>query len=79
MASWGPQLTAFVTSALILSSSGSHLRQREGGRPHGAFVEVRLIAEAERRVPRLELVHALEEADDLRATFRAGRPGLPRD
>src|SRR2546425_4602145 len=39
--------------------------QREAGRPHVAFVEVRLVAEAERRVPRLELRRCLEEADDL--------------
>src|SRR5205814_3355223 len=32
-----------------------------------AFVEVRLVAEAERRVPRLELVRALEEAEIGRA------------
>src|SRR5215218_2696313 len=44
---------------------GSQLLQREGGRPHGAFVEVRGVAEAERRVPRVELLRALEEADDL--------------
>src|SRR3989441_5856223 len=44
---------------------GGQLLQREGDRPHGAFVEVRLVAEAERRVPRLELLRALEEADDL--------------
>src|SRR5437660_585636 len=44
---------------------GGQLLQREGDRPHGAFVEVRLVAEAERGVPRLELVRALEEADDL--------------
>src|SRR5439155_2155977 len=44
---------------------GGQLLQREGGRPHGAFVEVRLVHEAERRVPRLELLRALEEADDL--------------
>src|SRR5438874_6079052 len=40
---------------------GSQLLQREGGRPHRAFVEVRLVHEAERRVPRLELLRALEE------------------
>src|SRR5207245_7858824 len=34
---------------------------------HGAFVEVRLVADAERRVPRLELLPALEEAGDLAA------------
>src|SRR5215210_8414175 len=44
---------------------GGQLLQREGGRPHGPFVEVRLVAEAERRVPRVELLGALKEADDL--------------
>src|SRR4029453_6162071 len=44
---------------------GGQPLQREGGRPNGAFVEVRVVAEAERRVPRLELRRALEEADDL--------------
>ncbi len=44
---------------------GSQLLQREGDRPQGAFVEVRHVAEAERRVPRIELLRALEEADDL--------------
>src|SRR5262249_26038296 len=39
-------------------SGGGQLLQREGGRPHGAFVEARLVAEAERRVPRLELLRA---------------------
>src|SRR5215218_6832605 len=33
---------------------GGQLRQREGGRPHGALVEVRVIVEAERRVPGVE-------------------------
>src|SRR5262249_24395356 len=41
---------------------GGQLLQREGGRPHAAFVEVRLVAEAESRVPRFELLRALEEA-----------------
>src|SRR5437879_484576 len=44
---------------------GSQLLQREGDGPHGPFVEVRLVAEAERRVPGVELLRALEEADDL--------------
>ena len=35
------------------------------GRPHAALVKVRLVAEAERRVPRVELLRALEETDDL--------------
>src|SRR5438105_1022079 len=37
---------------------------REAGRPHVAFVEVRLVAETERRIPGLELRRCLEEADD---------------
>src|SRR5438128_8260816 len=53
---------------------GSQLLQREGGRPHGAFVEVRLVHEAERRVPRFELLRALEEADDLAVLGIRGHP-----
>src|SRR5215204_5522534 len=53
------------------------LCQREGGRPHRAFVEVRLVAEAERRVSRLELLRALEEADDLAVLGIRGHP-VPR-
>src|SRR5213076_1580905 len=53
---------------------GGQLLQREGDRPHGAFVEVRLVAEAERRVPRLELVRALEEADDMVVLGVRGHP-----
>src|SRR5947209_7954065 len=53
---------------------GGQLLQGEGDRPHGAFVEVRLVAEAERRVPRLELVRALEEADDLAVLGVRGHP-----
>src|SRR5437773_4371555 len=56
---------------------GGQLLQREGDRPHGAFVEVRLVAEAERRVPRLELVRALEEADDIAVLRVRGHP-VPR-
>src|SRR5438105_5615781 len=44
---------------------GSQLLQREGDRPQGTFVEVRCVVEAERRVPRVELLRGLEEADDL--------------
>src|SRR5260370_33090522 len=54
--------------------SGSQLLQREGGRPQGAFVEVRAVVEAERRVPRLELVRGLEEADDLAVLGIRGHP-----
>jgi hypothetical protein len=32
-----------------------------------AFVEVRLVAEAKRRIPRFELLSILEEADDVAA------------
>src|SRR5215218_8458185 len=35
---------------------GGQLLQRKVGWPHGAFVEVRRVVEAERRVPRLEFV-----------------------
>src|SRR6266545_3837851 len=58
----------------------SQLRKRlltglgEGVRPYGAFVEVRLVAEAERRVPRLELLRALEEADDIAVLGVRGHP-----
>src|SRR2546426_1306221 len=53
---------------------GSQLLQREGDGPHGTFVEVRLVAEAERRVSRLELVRALEEADDIAVLGVRGHP-----
>src|SRR5882762_10358618 len=43
---------------------GGQLRQREGDGPQGAVIELRLVAEPERRVPGLELVRTLEEADD---------------
>src|SRR6266542_1929702 len=60
---------------------GGQLRQREGDRPHGAFVEVRRVVEAERRVPGLELLRALEEADDLAVLGIRGHPvpGLRRE
>jgi len=54
--------------------SGSQLLQREGDRPQGAFVEVRAVVEAERRVPRFELVRGLEEADDLAVLGIRGHP-----
>src|ERR1700732_921641 len=44
---------------------GGQLSQREGDRPHGAFVEVRRVVETERRVARLELLRRLEKADGL--------------
>src|SRR5260370_13774883 len=54
---------------------GGQLPQRVGGRPHGAFVEVCLVAEAECRVPRVELLRALEEADDLAVLGIPGHSG----
>src|SRR6266446_7375239 len=53
---------------------GGQLLQRKGDRPYGACVEVRLVAEAERRVPRLALVRALEEADDVAVLGVRGHP-----
>src|SRR2546429_7338156 len=53
---------------------GGQLLQREDDRPHGAFVEVRRVAEAQRRVPRLELLRGLEEADDLAVLGIRGHP-----
>src|SRR5665647_868598 len=53
---------------------GGQLLQREGYGPHGTFVEARLVAEAERRVPRVELLRALEEADDLAVLGIGGHP-----
>src|SRR5467141_2476980 len=53
---------------------GGQLLQREGDRPEGACVEVRRIAEAKRRVPRLELLRVLEEADDLAVLGIGGHP-----
>src|SRR5487761_1593255 len=52
--------------------NGGQLCQRERGRPHGALVEVRFVAETKRRIPRLELLCALEEADDLAALAICG-------
>src|SRR5262249_52494443 len=52
----------------------SQLLQREGAGPHGAVVEVRVVLEAERCVPRLELRRALEEADDLAVLGIRGHP-----
>src|SRR6185437_11368915 len=52
------------------------LLQREGDRPHGAFVELRAVVEAEHRVPLLELPRVAEEADDL-AVFGIGGHPVP--
>src|ERR1700687_4892465 len=53
---------------------GGQLLQREGDRPQGAFVEVRLVAEGERGVPRFELLDAFEEADDSAVLGIRGHP-----
>src|SRR5579872_7138879 len=53
---------------------GGQLFQREGDGPRGAFVEVRLVAKAQRRVPGLELLRALEEADDVAVLGICGHP-----
>src|SRR5215208_452872 len=53
---------------------GGQLLQREGGWPHGASVEIRLVAEAEGGVPRSELLRALEVADDLAVLGIRGHP-----
>src|SRR5215471_9166324 len=53
---------------------GGQLRQREGDRPQGAVVEVRRVVEAERRIPGLELLRGLEEADDLAVLGVGGHP-----
>src|SRR5262245_18383319 len=53
---------------------GGQPRQREGRRPQHSFVEVRRVTEAEGRVPRLELLRALEEADDLTVLGVRGHP-----
>jgi hypothetical protein len=53
---------------------GSQLLQREGDRPHAAFVEVRRVVEAERHVPLFELLRAAEKADDLAVPGIRGHP-----
>src|SRR5918998_2205908 len=56
---------------------GGQLLQRKRGRPHGALVEVRLVAEVERRVPRAELPGALEVAHHLAALVGVGGHPVP--
>jgi len=56
---------------------GGQLFQGEGGWPHGALVEVRRVAEAEGRVAGVELVRALEEADDLSVFIGVGGHPIP--
>src|ERR1051325_6282730 len=52
----------------------SQLVQRESDWPHSTVVEVRSVAEAERRISRFELLRALEEADDLAVCGIRGHP-----
>src|ERR1700716_3870607 len=53
---------------------GGQLCQSEGVGPHSPFVEVRLVAEAEGRVPGLELLRGLEEAHDVTVLGIRGHP-----
>src|ERR1700733_15881099 len=59
----------------------TQLIQRILGRPHGAVIEGRLVAEAERRVPHLELLAGLEVADDVAVLGISGHavPGSRRE
>ena len=70
-----PQLTAFFTSAPILASSAAvnSFSAKATGHmaPSSRFASS---LEAERRVPRLELLRALEEADDLAVLGIRGHP-----
>src|ERR1035441_443310 len=53
---------------------GGQPLQREGARPHDALVEVRLVAETQRRVPRFELLRWLEEEDNIAVLGIRGHP-----
>src|SRR5205809_4547504 len=64
----------FHERADLCFGGGGQLLQREADRPHGASVAVRLFAEAERRLPPLELVRAWEEANDLLVLGDRGQP-----
>src|SRR5438067_8760829 len=70
-----PQLTAFCTSAPIVASSAAvnSFSAKAVGHmaPSSRFA---LSAEAERRVPRFELLRALEEADHLAVLGIRGHP-----
>ena len=77
-----PQLTAFFTSAMMRASStgvSSFSAKATGHRaPSSRFAAV---VETERGVPGLELLRALEEADDLAVPGIGGHPvpGLRRE
>src|SRR6266581_8050284 len=62
-----PQLTAFFTSAPIFASSAAVSS-------FSAKAVGRLVAEAERRVPRLGFLRTLEEADDIAGLGIRGHP-----
>ena len=70
-----PQLTAFFTSATILASSAAvnFVSAKAVGHmvPSSRFA---VVVEAECRVPRLELLRGLEEADDLAVLGIRGHP-----
>ncbi len=54
--------------------SAGQLLEREGNRPHSAFVEARRVVVAQRRVPGVELLWALEDADILAVFFLIWHP-----
>lgn len=69
------QLAAFFTSsALFFSSAGVSYVGATCVGQMVAFVEVRLVAEHERRVPPLNIAALWEEADDLAILASAGPP-----
>src|SRR6266705_1842249 len=69
-----PQLTAFFTSAPILALSAAVNSFSAKATGHTVPSSRFAFAEAERRVPRLELVRALEEADDIAVLGVRGHP-----
>src|SRR6266704_6242464 len=68
------QLTAFFTSAPILALSAAVNSFSAKATGHTVPSSRFAFAEAERRVPRLELVRALEEADDIAVLGVRGHP-----
>jgi hypothetical protein len=76
-AEWlSPQLTAFFTSAPILASSAavSSFNAKAVGHMWPSSRFALSLNEAERRVPRLELLRTLEEADDIAVLGIRGHP-----
>src|SRR5262245_43534810 len=79
-----PSTASISDSALRLLDEGGNpglfggcqFLQGEGGRPHRAFIQSGLVAETQRRIPRLELLRALEEAQHA-ALSCVGRHPVP--